>query len=80
MVNLLTANAHEPLITGGSFKPACKHTLDQMKGIDVGQRVVQNILSTHQMRLRLIPAITQFIAYAYFTYSILLGGEGTQTL
>jgi hypothetical protein len=33
-----------------------------------------------KMRLRLIPSITQFIAYAYITDSILLGGEGTQTL
>ena len=41
----------------------------------MGQAVVQNILSAHQMRLRLIPSITQFIAYAYITYSILLGGK-----
>jgi len=33
-----------------------------------------------RLRLRLIPSITQFIAYAYITDSILLGGEGTQTL
>jgi len=31
-------------------------------------------LTAHQMRLRLIPSITQFIAYAYITDSILLGG------